>query len=492
MLYIEIKRNHHLTLSKQVYLAIKSAILEGTLKPNTKLPSSRSLSKSLSISRNVVVESYEQLIAEGYIFSKEGSGTYISQGACYQKQPIEGISQTAPHTTAPHVSTPHTTAPKTDLMYQIPKSMVSFRTGLPNLGSIPIKKWGKLYQELTATINPEILDYQNTRGMYRLRYQLSLYLKRVRGVDAPPENILVTNGAAQAFSILCNLVNINKEYVLVENPISHGIVHTLKSHSIPIKAIPVDKNGLMTEYLPSKPPRLILTTPSHQFPTGVVLPINRRIELINYARKHHAYIVEDDYDSEFRFEGSPIQSMQSLDPSHVVYVGTFSKILSPALRLGYVVMPSSIISVLDNYKYINDLHSPILEQLTMARFIEKGYLDYHIRKTKAIYLRRKTHLSDCLSKAFSDKIIISGDSCGMHLIVSFKNTTFNSKLLEHIKKNLVYITPVNAHYIPSENELPSIKKFCDSSLILGYGNTDIDDITLGVQRLQNALNSFVI
>ena len=462
MIYINIDRHQGDSLTKQIYRSLKESILSGILQQGEKLPSSRELAKDLNVARNVVIESFDQLIAEGYAYSKSGSGTYVCE-AVRLERPAE----------TPAVR-------KREDHKQIP-DIISFRTGIPDLNSIPIKKWAQAYREIITTVKPTQLDYQNPFGEYELRYQLSLYLNRVRGVYTIPENILITNGAAQAFSLLCRLVS-DDGYALVENPLSYGILHTLESNHVNIKTIGMDEYGMLTMELPHIPPRLIFTTPSHQFPTGVTLPARRRIELVQYARKYHTYIVEDDYDSEFRFDGSPIQSMQQLDPRWVIYVGTFSKTFMPALRMGYMILPDSLCRNMEEAKFVADLHSPILDQLTMARLIESGQFDLHIRKMRKLYCARRNFLIRCLKESFGDMVSISGAEAGMHLIARFKNIRFDEKLLQEIEDRGIQISAASKHWLPAGSSSQH-----ESSLIFGYGNTDIKSIETGVNRLYTIL-----
>lgn len=464
MIYINIDRHREDSLTKQIYRFLKEGILSGTLQQGQKLPSSRELAKGLNVARNVVIESYDQLIAEGYACSRSGSGTYVCEAVKLEKP----------------AGTP-VVKKERDHKKQSP-NMVFFRTGIPDLNSIPIKKWAQAYREIISTVKPTQLDYQNPLGEYELRYQLSLYLNRVRGVCTTPENILITNGAAQSFSLLCRLVS-DDEYALVENPLSYGILHTLKSNKVKIRPIGIDECGMLTAELPTVPPRLIFTTPSHQFPSGVILPAKRRIELVQYARNYHAYIVEDDYDSEFRFDGSPIQSMQQLDPQRVVYVGTFSKTFMPALRMGYMVLPDSLCMKMEEAKFTADLHSPVLDQLTMARFIKTGQLDLHIRKMRKLYCARRNFLIRCLKEAFGDAVNISGAETGMHLIARFENITFHEKLMQEIEDRGIQMSAVNKHWLPTGADYQY-----EHSLIFGYGNTDRQSIEAGVKRLEAILN----
>lgn len=463
MIYIDIDRESKDSLAKQMYRSIKESVLCGTLQPGEKLPSSRELSNYLNVARNMVIESYEQLIAEGYAYSKNGSGTYISDGVQFQRAKTISLHKQQDDTKCRN------------------SNFISFRTGIPDLDEIPIKKWAQMYHNTTLDIKPSQMDYQNPFGDYELRTQISLYLNRARGACTCPENILITNGAAQSFSLLCQLVP-SDCYALVENPLSYGILHTLERNHVQIKPIRLDKHGMVTSELPDSPPKLIFTTPSHQFPMGVILPVGRRIEMIKYAEQHNAYIVEDDYDSEFRFDGNPIQSMQYLNPERVIYVGTFSKTLMPALRIGYMVLPSSLCKQMKDAKFVADYHSPILEQLTLARFIETGLFEYHIRKMRKLYLKKRNHLNDCLNHAFGNRVTISGAEAGLHFVVSFDDTRFDNTLMCKIESRGIRIATMNKHYLSKEFYTPY-----DNSLIFGYGNTKIEEMEKGVKILSSIL-----
>ena len=470
-MFISLSKDSNISLTKQIYHFIREAILSGTIKAGEKLPGTRELSKELKVARNVVIESYEQLLAEGYVYTKNGSGTFVGDGIFFKKTDIE-----------PSVNHLDVIEEKEK------KDTISFRTGIPDLASIPIQKWGQLYREITCNVLPKQLDYQTSTGQYELRYQLVQYLRRMRGVVTRPENILITNGAAQAFSLLCQFVPVDG-FALVENPLSNGIWHTLQGQKVQIKTVPIDENGIMTCKLPDASVKLIFTTPSHQFPTGVVLPVKRRLELIQYAKKQNAYIVEDDYDSEFRFEGGPIQSMQALDPTNVIYVGTFSKTLMPSLRLGYLVLPDNLCEQMEQAKYIADLHSPILEQLTMAKYIADGFYDMHIKKMKNIYLKRRNHLIQCLEEAFGGQVVVSGIEAGMHLVATFDRICFHQEMMDRIEAHGVEIVPLSKHYYIEKN-LNEMPEAYEHSLIFGYGNTDIKQIEEGITRLRKATQFF--
>lgn len=461
MLHINIDKENKQSLSQQICNDIKSYILQGILKPEEKLPSSRELARYVNVSRNTVIESYEQMIAEGYLYSKNGSGTYIGDGLEMQRLQIsdKGDSQI--------------------IRKKKFRDVISFRTGIPDLDAIPIGKWAQMYHQICYDVKSSDMDYQDSIGDYGFRVQLSLYLNRARGASANPDNIIITNGAAQSFNLLCQLIH-KDSYALVENPISSGILHTLKSNNVNVQPIELDEHGMITEELPGIPPKLIFTTPSHQFPTGVILPAKRRIELIKYAKNYDTYIVEDDYDSQFRFDGNPIQAMQYLDPERVIYVGTFSKTLMPALRIGYMVLPKALFEQVRKAKYMNDIYSPILEQKALAKFIETGAFDHHILTMRKLYLKKRNHLIDCIRHTFGNEVRITGADVGLHFIATFNNIVFTDNLIAELKKSGVEICALSKYCL-------NLSSKYKNSLIFGYGNTKIEDMEKGVKIIYGIL-----
>ncbi len=466
-LNIQINRSSHVSLSRQIIQGIKNAVLSGNILPGDKLPSTRVLAGYLNVARNVVLESYDQLLAEGYVYSVKGAGTYICKDISFHRSCMESeyVQNPSP---SPTVS----------------RSLeICFRTGIPDLSEIPVQKWAQIYHKIALDIDPTKLDYQNPCGDEFLRTELSLYLNRARGTSVSPEQILITNGAAQSFDLLSQLV-LGNEYALMEDPISYGVRNTLAHHRVKLQSIRIDEYGMTTSALPQNSPKLIFTTPNHQFPTGSILPAGRRIEMIKYAQQHNCYIVEDDYDSEFRFDGSPIQSMQFLDPEHVIYVGTFSKTLMPALRIGYMVLPPSLYKAMYTAKYISDLHTPILEQLTLARFLSNGSFERHIRKMRKLYLKKRNHLAECLDRSFGHTIHISGAQAGLHFVTAFENIIFQDSLMDTIHASGLQVTPVTHHCFTEESR----SQYADS-LIFGYSNTRMEDMERGISLLASCLSS---
>ena len=268
--------------------------------------------------------------------------------------------------------------------------------------------------------------------------------------------------------------------VVIEDPVTYEVQQILMSSGAQLFPVPVDERGMQTDLLPlDKRPRLIFVTPSHQFPQGGILPVQRRLHLLQFARTADCYLVEDDYDSEFRYVGSPISSLQGLSPERVIYVGTFSKILAPALRLGYLVLPAELVERSRSIKRLLDLHSPSLEQLMLAQFIESGKLERHIVRMKRVYQRRRHVLITTLRQHFSEQVEIVGDATGLHLVARFPRVTFTPEIIAAIERSGVHVYPVERHAIVKGRHLHEI--------ILGYGHLSPAHIERGIGQLKLAL-----
>lgn len=456
MLWIPINRALDIPLNKQVYQQIREKILNGTLQGGERLASTRKLCSELNVSRNVILEAYEQLVAEGFLVSYRGSGTFVADGACLAQPSKETIQKKIEDKTA--------------------ASKIDFRSGIPALDLFPRKTWAKLSHTIWNDTNPTIFGYDQPEGRYELREVLANYLLRTRGVDCHPDQIVITSGATQALTVIARLFLSANDEAIMEDPITNDIQTIFKSSGASIYAIPVDQCGMRTTLLPQdRQPKFVFITPSHQFPLGGTLPIQRRIQLINYARHKKCYLVEDDYDSEFRYEGPPVSSLQGLDPHRVLYIGSFSKILSPALRIGYLVLPLDLVEKCRQLKWFSDLHTPSIDQLILARFIKEGYLERHIAKMKKYYKNNRDFLIQCLHTTFSNKIKILGYSTGLHLVVEMQNIHFSSALLEKIEQFGVKVYPVEDHSISKGKH--------NDQIILGFGHLKKDEIQEGITRL---------
>ncbi|MCK0471757.1 PLP-dependent aminotransferase family protein [Halalkalibacter sp. APA_J-10(15)] len=464
MLWLSIDRQLERPLTEQIYTQIKKKILQAELKANERLPSTRQLAQDLCVSRNITIEAYERLMAEGYIETRQGSGTYVSYGAHFELNQHMSLSDINEER-----------SPSDD------QNVTNFRSGIPDLRLFPRAIWAKLTYNTIHDCDYKALSYSNPEGLLELREQLVNYLLKVRGVQCHSSQIVITSGATQALSLVAKLLLSKEDQIIMEDPITEDIQSIFSSSGAIIQGIPVDHNGLQTDLI-KQHERLnaIFVTPSHQFPLGSTLPIQRRIHLIHVARAADCYIVEDDYDSEFRHEGAPVSSLQGLDPTRVIYVGSFSKILSPALRIGYLVLPQPFIQKCREYKWFSDLHTPSVEQLTLARFIEKGYLERHILKMKKVYRKRRDLLIHLLHKTFPNQLSITGHSTGLHLIAEWHDLHFSNKIIETIRTNGVYLYPVEDHSIEKGHHTKKV--------IFGYGHLNEEEIHEGIRRLSKILN----
>ncbi|WP_256759394.1 PLP-dependent aminotransferase family protein [Cohnella sp. WQ 127256] len=471
MTWITIDRASGDPLFRQIYTGFRTKILQGEMRGGEPLPSTRELASNLQVSRNVVVEAYEQLLAEGYIEGRHGSGTYVAEGTYLDSHDYMPL-------------------PSLDLSQQSAineiEDLINFRHGIPALDFFPRQLWGRLAKNLCIDAPNEAFGYGKPEGSFELRRVLARYLHRTRGVICEPDQLIITTGATQAFSLISKLLLSDEDgsKVIIEDPITHELHQIFSQPGSTLHPVPVDWNGMMTHLLPTDiKPNFIYVTPSHQFPLGGVLPIQRRVQLIQYAATTGSYIVEDDYDSEFRYESAPISSLQGLDPDHVIYIGTFSKILSPALRMGYIILPRSLVQVARSLKWLTDLHTPSLEQLTLASFIEEGHLDRHVSKMKKLYRKRRDFLMRLLTQTFADNVTIHGYSTGLHLIAEFSNVTFTPALLEHFEQYGVRVYPVSIHAIYKDNH--------HNRVILGYGNLSEEKLAEGIRRLESALQPLI-
>jgi GntR family transcriptional regulator / MocR family aminotransferase len=464
MFWIPVERSSPKPLIRQVYEHIRAQILCGALQGGTQLPSTRELAANVHISRNVVLEAYDQLLAEGYLESRAGSGTYVAEGLHFEKEQ----------------SRPDVSLALSDASFRTENQSIDFRSGLPALDLFPRKQWSQLAQQVYTTAEPALFGYDNPEGRLELRTALARYLQRTRGVSCQPAQILILSGASQAFSLLNKLLLSPNDAMVIEDPIHYEVQLILSSSGAQLVPVPVDEHGMQTDLLPlTKRPRCILVTPSHQFPQGGILPIQRRLHLLQFARLVDCYVVEDDYDSEFRYVGSPISSLQGLCPERVIYIGTFSKILSPALRLGYLVLPPELVERARSIKRLLDLHSPSLEQLVLAQFIEAGHLERHIVRMKRVYQKRRHVLIMHLRQQFSDQVEMVGDATGLHLVARFPWVTFTPEIIAALEHAGVRVYPVERHAISKGRHLHDI--------ILGYGHLSPAQIEQGIEQLKLAL-----
>ena len=316
---IELNRQSEVSLKRQIYQSLRDQIMNGRLKAHDSLPSTRELAKQLKVSRNTVCEAYEMLTVEGFILNHQGASTKVAEDLCVKKETPDFISA----------------------QNEVPDQSIfaDFRTGQPDLRYFPRFLWQQLLYKTSQEIPLSQLGYTGPQGLPVLREEIASWLFRSKGLIVEPQDIFITAGATHALHLIAELLYQKGHEILIEDPCHSGMLRTLLNKGYLAVPVPVDAHGLQTEYLNGKQACAIYVTPSHQFPLGGILPAGRRATLIRFARENGVYIIEDDYDSEFRYCGEPVAPLYAMDPQQVIYVGTFSKVLFPALRIGYVVLP---------------------------------------------------------------------------------------------------------------------------------------------------------
>ncbi|MEM9925491.1 MAG: PLP-dependent aminotransferase family protein [Cyanobacteria bacterium P01_D01_bin.50] len=480
-LAIALDNNSSKPLHQQLYEQLRQAILSGRLTPGERIPSTRALSKSLSISRFTVTTSYEKLLSEGYLETIIGSGTFVCQQIpddLIQSNIIERVEKINPSSIK--LSTYGETLVNTKNVPRVrePKLEINFRYGTPALSEFPIKQWRRLLSRYCSA-NLDWLNYSTQPlGYQPLREAITHYLTRSRAVNCQPEQILITNGTQQALDLILRLLISPGETIAMENPGYLSARMIFETQGANILPISVDNAGLIVQQLANSTQnniRLVYVTPSHQFPTGAILSLPRRLELLNWAQQTRGLIIEDDYDSEFRYGEKPIPALQGLDCSDcVLYIGTFSKIIFPSLRIGYLVLPKNLVAPFTRAKWLSDRHLPILEQQVLADFIELGYLERHIRKMRSIYDKRRQTLVQLLEKHFGNNTQILGEKAGIHLMVRLNTNLTDEEIIQRAAKVGVGMMSANPHYLTNH---PT------GEFIFGYGELTETQLREGINRL---------
>jgi GntR family transcriptional regulator / MocR family aminotransferase len=447
----ELVRDSRVSLEKQLLAQWRSAIFSGRLLGGSRLASSRKLAQELSINRNTVIAALEQLLAEGLLEARRGAGTFVSHSVVPHHQPRRAPNQAR--------WLRDVAAPPTDTR---PPQPLEFCIGLPSRQEFPMQAWRQAWRQAAATIPSP--DYGVAAGEPSLRQEIAAYLHRARGLLCQPEDVLVTNGAIQAIHLIAQTTLLNGDGVAFENPGYSMARVALEQHRAQIVPIDVDEDGLKVENLPNgtRAPVLVYVTPSHQFPTGGRMSLARRMALLSWAEENDALILEDDYDSEFRFDLPPLPPLASLDTfGRVAYIGTFSKILSPTLRLGYVVATPALKKRLEAHKTIADYHSNTQSQLAMAHFLQSGALEHHIAKMRRVYASKRSVLVQAL-KPLEPVASVVGLKAGLNILLRFAPDVQLDAVVQGCLQRGVLVTDVERYTIAGlKNQW--------HGLVLGYG-----------------------
>lgn len=465
---IELNRDSKDPLYMQVYTQIKNQILNGSLKEGHLLAGSRALAKTLKISRNTVDNAYSQLLAEGYISPQRGVG--------YLVLPVPERQSTIPQQTATKPFRPVLQeAPSPEVLYDLTNS--SHTSDL-----FPKRLWRKFTLEGLDRLEREasLSLHLDKQGELYLRHHLRSYLERIRGIHCREEQMVMTSGIQQSLAYICKLLPTHRPVILMEEPGYHKAAAVFRHAGLTVQTVPVDQNGLMISKLPAgENACAVYTTPSHQFPTGAILPVGRRYELLQWAKENNTFIIEDDFDSEQRYYAKPIPSLQSIDADgHVIYLGTFSKALSPSIRMGYMILPPQLSEAyLHQFAHYNST-VPLLNQYIIGRLIETGQYDRHIRRLNHVFRKRLEAFSDAFSEV-KEKIHIASNGSGQYFLLSFAEKVSQEMLIEQALQHGVRVY--------STMEFWQDKADCPpNTLFLGFSKIDLADIPDCVTRLKSA------
>lgn len=469
---------------QRIYDLLRAQIADGTLPAGASAPSTRALAADLGVSRTTVTAAYGQLAAEGFLVTSAGRVARIATPPVPLAPPGPArVARSAPALSAYGERVSTLPMP---VLHQTKQGGVNFLYGAVSSRDFPALIWKRAYQaELLH--QPDSLYYVAPEGDASLRRALQAYLGRARGLVCDSEQIVVVNGTQQALDLCARVLLDPGDTFAFEDPGYLIARHCFEaSGGVPLP-VPVDEHGLDTRRLPADGrARLAYVTPSHQFPLGGVLPVGRRLELLEWAQRHDAWIIEDDYDGEFRYGQRPIDALQSIDSNgRVIYIGTFSKALSPHLRLGYMILPHDLVTVFRQAKRLSDRHSAVIDQRVLASLIEGGAYERHVRRVRREYERRRAALLDAIAHLLPQSARVTGTAAGLHvtLWLPFLDSKDEAALVAAAHEKGVGVYPVSQLYAAPTVDARSRR----AGLILGYASVPVERVREGIQILAGVI-----
>jgi len=477
-------------LYQQLYAHLRASILAGRLKNGTKLPSTRALANELNVSRNTVLNAYQQLLAEGYLEGVEGSGTFVARilpDLTFEapKHPVPaGPARTArgrPVFSA-QARLQLATAETTDALPRTRKKPRPFRAELPALDAFPYELWSRLLVRRARHIPLNTFAYQDSAGYGPLRESIAAHVTVSRQVHCTPDQVMIVSGSQGGLDLVARMLLSPGDEVWMEDPGYPGARGAFLGLNARITAVPVDREGLVVEAGVRRAPdaRLVYVTPSHQFPLGVTMSLTRRLDLLNWAQRADAYILEDDYDSEYRFAGRPLAALQGLDNAdRVIYIGTFSKVLFPSLRIGYLILPLPLVDSFLTVRRLIDIHAPVFEQAVLADFITEGHFLRHLRRMRTLYEERRSALLKAINDSGLD-VRVDSPEAGIHCVGWLPDHMDDRALVRKAADRGLQLTSISDFAMQ-----PTSAK----GLLLGYGGFTIREIRNGVRQLAEVMQS---
>jgi GntR family transcriptional regulator/MocR family aminotransferase len=477
---IPIERHSSRPLPQQVYAGFRTAILRGDLRPGQRIPSSRELADELGISRFPVLDAFAQLLAEGYFESRVGSGTFVSNA-------LPERSAETNHSNG-HPKGARRLGRRSALFPTFAETpwrqgWGAFGVHQPALEEFPFKAWSKLIAHHSRSPRLHAIHHLDPLGLEPFRQAICDYLHTARAVHCEPHQIMVVSGSQQALDITARVLLDPGDSVWVEEPsylLTRSVLAGAGCRLIPV---PVDEEGIdvAAGIRRRRKARAAFVTPSHQYPLGSTMSASRRLQLLNWARSSGAWIVEDDYDSAYRFESMPIPSLQGLDTDlRVIYIGTFSKVLFPSVRLGYIVIPPDLVERFTSVRFAMDIFPSYLYQEALTDFMRDGHFARHVRKMRALYNERRTALIDSIGEIFGEQLKVLGAEAGMHIAITLPDGYSDIKIATRAAKERLWLWPLSTSYM---------SKTPRQGFVLGFGSTPASQMQQGVSQLRKLLES---
>jgi GntR family transcriptional regulator/MocR family aminotransferase len=470
-------------LQQQIYAAIRRAILEGVVAPGTQLASSRALADDLCVSRTTTLLAYEQLTAEGYMTARHGSGTFVAR-----ELPDDLARMSAPRRAArtkhPALSRRGTALAATPSPpRRLPGPSRAFRLGAPALDLFPIRLWSQLVNRRLRSVTLAQLDYSDAAGFVGLREAIASHVQAARGTRCTADQVVIVAGAQRGLELICNFVLDPGDKAWLEEPGYFGARSALVGAGARIVPVPVDEHGLNVEagIARARDARLVYVTPSHQFPLGVPMNLPRRLALVKWASAAGAWVVEDDYDSEFRYGARPVPCLHGLDADgRVIYVGSFSKTLFPALRLGFLIVPADLRQPLLAARRAADVHPPLLDQAVLADLMTAGHFERHLRRMRAAYRERLEALVAAAERYCAGALRVRTVKTGLHAVADLEGVSAD-RVCDEARARGVDVTALSAYYLQRPRGA--------DGLVLGFGAVGPDAVCSGMERLAAAIDA---
>jgi GntR family transcriptional regulator / MocR family aminotransferase len=472
---VVVDRLSSVPLHRQIYDFWRHGILSGRFPGGERVPSTRDVASALDLSRGTVTQAYEQLLGEGYLQTVHGSGTFVCRQLpdALLRAPAAG-GRSVNNNISVRLSA---FGKRLQEDPRSPRQQVG-HIGLsqwgPDLSLFPLETWRRMYMRSLRKLGSDALNYaEHAQGYEPLCQEIAKYAARSRAVSCSADQVIVVNGSQQGLDLCARLLLEPGDEVVVENPGYQGAWGAFTASGARLRPVPVDAEGLVCSELGTNA-KLAYVTPSHQFPTGAALSLRRRLELIRWAREQKAIIIEDDYDSEYRYSGAPMPAMQGLaSGAPIIYCGTFSKVMFPALRIGYLIVPQTLVAAFRRAKWLADRHTPVHQQAALHQFMSEGHLERHIRRMRQTYGLRRAALVESLDAHFGSKALVLGEAAGMHAYVRISDRD----LAARARRNRVQLREASKYFIGNAP---------DNEFLLGFSMLGERTLREGVRRLSSS------